>query len=52
VTSRADAAELDDVELARRINDLRQGVEEGIVPLWTGDEPMSAYLERARNQRR
>ena len=47
-----EAADLDDEELAQRIIDLRRGVEEGTIPLWTGDEPLPAYLDRARSLHR
>ena len=47
-----EAADLDDEELAQRIIDLRRGVEEGTIALWTGDEPLPAYLDRARSLHR
>jgi hypothetical protein len=44
--------ELTDEELLQRITELRRGVADGTIPLWTGDESLSAYLDRARSARR
>jgi hypothetical protein len=47
-----EAADSDDEELVQRIIGLRRGVEEGTIALWTGDEALPAYLDRARSLRR
>ncbi len=44
--------DLTDEELVRRIIEVRRGAEDGTLPLWTGDEPLAAYLDRARALRR
>ena len=36
-------------EIAQQIEAIRRGVADGTIPLWTGDEPLSSYLERARS---
>ena len=40
--------DLTDEEMLQRITDVRRGVEDSTLPMWTGDEPLLAYLERAR----
>jgi hypothetical protein len=44
--------DLTENELVQRMTTSRRGVEDGTLPLWTGDEPLAAYLERARALRR
>jgi hypothetical protein len=49
MAQQTDASGLTDEELVQRIKDVRQGVEDGTIPLWTGNEALSVYLDRARN---
>ncbi|MDP9073534.1 MAG: hypothetical protein M3N98_05030 [Actinomycetota bacterium] len=44
--------DLTDEELVQRITEVRRGVEDGTLPLWTDDEPLADYLDRARAMRR
>ena len=48
VAHQTDAAELTDEQLLERIEQLRGGVEDGTLPVWTGEEPLGDYMARAR----
>jgi len=52
VAPQTDAVDLTDEQLIERIEQLRRGVDEGTLPLWTGEEPLADYVGRARTLRR